>query len=188
MKSQQLEFLDKIRKGAKEISQYQIEYWQSFSNLATWQFWALAIMLILPLIALFMVINKRKVLLIGFFGLNYHVWFAYTNKIGVGLGLWEYPYHLIPSLPSFSLDASLVPVCFMLLYQWTLHRKKNIYVYSIFLSAIFAFIFKPIMGSFDFFRMFQGINYIHLFLFYMAFFVVSILITNLFVWLQRKER
>src|SRR5690625_1557519 len=119
MKSQQFEFLDLIRATTEEINQYQIEYWQSFSYFTTWQFWALVLMLILPLIVLFIAIDKSKILLLGFFGFNYHVWFSYTNSIGIGLGLWEYPYHLIPGLPSFSLDASFVPVSFMLLYQWT---------------------------------------------------------------------
>src|SRR5699024_6153519 len=79
--------------------------------------------------------DKSKALLLGFFGLNYHVWFSYTNSIGVGLGLWEYPYHVIPFLPSFSLDAALVPVCFMLLYQWTLNHNKNIYLYWFYVNC-----------------------------------------------------
>ncbi|MGM8365699.1 CBO0543 family protein [Virgibacillus sp. W0181] len=187
MKSQQFELLKVIRGEAEKLSEYQIEYWQSFSSITTWQFWALVLILILPLIVLFIIIDKSKILLLGFFGLNYHVWFSYTNSIGVGLGLWEYPYHLIPSLPSFSLDASLVPISFMLLYQWTLHHKKNIYLYSLFLSAIFAFILKPLLVNFHFFHMFSGVNYFHLFLFYMIFFIVSKLVTTLFVWLQKKK-
>ncbi|WP_240374050.1 CBO0543 family protein [Bacillus piscicola] len=188
MNSQQSELLDVIRAGAEKVSHYQLEYWQSFSNLTTWQYWLLVLMLVTPLIVLFIWIDKRKILLLGFFGLNYHVWFAYANKIGIGLGLWEYPYHLIPCLPSFSLDASLVPVCFMLLYQWTLHRKKNMYVYAVLLSAILAFIMKPLLVQLHLFHMFKGLNYVHLFLFYLAFFLVSKLITSLFVWLHEKEK
>src|SRR5690625_2534854 len=109
-----------------------------------------------------------------------------SNSIGVGLGLWEYPYHVIPFLPSFSLDAALVPVCFMLLYQWTLNHNKNIYLYSILFSYVFAFFLKLIMVIFHFIHMFNGINYFHFILFYMAYFIVSKLITNVFIWLQQK--
>lgn len=187
MKESQLELLKKIRSVTDELSQLKIEYWQSFSSLGTWQFWVQVFMIVIPLIVLFIFMDKNRVMLLGFFGLNYHVWFSYVNSIGISFSLWEYPYHIIPPLPSFSLDAALVPVCFMLLYQWTLNHQKNIYLYSTLLSATFAFVLKPIMVKLHLFHMFKGVNYIYLFLFYMLFFIVSKLITNFFIWLQPKE-
>lgn len=186
MGDKQKEYLNQIRSMAEELSQLQIEYWKLFSDLEHWQFWVVVMMLVVPLIVLFISINKDKTLLLGFFGLNYHIWFAYVNSIGINLGLWEYPYQILSFIPSFALDASLVPVSFMLLYQWTLNHKKNIYLYSILLSGFFAFILKPILVNFHFFHMFKGVNYFHLFLFYVLFFVVSKLITNLFLWLQKR--
>ncbi|WP_374121057.1 CBO0543 family protein [Neobacillus sp. PS2-9] len=50
----------------------------------------------------------------------------YINLLGVNRGLWSYPFQLIPTMPSFAFDSSFVPVTFMLVYQWTLHHKKNI--------------------------------------------------------------
>ncbi|WP_085994143.1 CBO0543 family protein [Oceanobacillus senegalensis] len=187
MKEKQVEYLNEIRSMAEELTQFQIEYWKAFSDFGIWQFWVVILMLIAPLIVLFLSIDKGKMLLLGFFGLNYHVWFAYVNAIGISLGLWEYPYQILPFLAGFALDASLIPVCYMLLYQWTLNHKKNIYLYAVLLSAILAFVLKPMMVNLHLFHMFKGINYIHLFLFYVAFFLVSKLITNLFVWLQQKE-
>lgn len=187
MKEKQTELLSQIRSIEEKLSHFQMEYWKSFSNFDTWQLWVVIIMLIAPIIVLFVSIDKRKMLLLGFFGLNYHVWFHYANAFGISLGLWEYPYQIVPFLPSFALDASLVPVCFMLLYQWTLNHNKNIYLYSVLLSAIFAFILKPIMVNLHFFHMFKGVNYVHLFLFYVAFFIVSKLITNLFLSIQQKK-
>src|SRR5699024_833657 len=186
MNDNQMELLKIIRSISRELSQYQIEYWHLYSYVGMWQFWVEVLMIIIPLIILFFSIDKSKALLLGFFGLNYHVWFSCSNSIGVGLGLWEYPYHLIPFLPSFSMDASLVSVCFLLLYQWKLNHNKNIYLYSILLSSMFVFVLKPIMVKFHFIHMFNGINYFHLILFYMAYFIVSKLITNVFIWLQQK--
>jgi hypothetical protein len=183
----QREYLDQIRAMVEDLSQLQIEYWHMFSDLGTWQFWVVLMTLILPLIVLFFSIDREKTLLLGFFGLNYHVWFAYVNTIGISMGLWEYPYQLLFFIPSFALDASLVPISFMLLYQWTLNHQKNKYLYSVLLSAIFAFVIKPIMVYFHFFYMFKGVNYFHLFLFYLAFFIVSKWITNLFLWLGKKS-
>ncbi|UCZ54958.1 hypothetical protein LGQ02_09515 [Bacillus shivajii] len=188
MMKKQFEALKQIKTMVEELSNTQIEYWQSFSNLSTWQFWGVVLMLIVPLIVFFTSIDRKNILLLGFFGFNYHVWFQYVNSVGIKLGLWEYPYQLVPFLPSFVLDASLVPISFMFLYQWTLKTNKNIYLYSLLLSAFFAFIMKPIMVNFHFFHMYKGINYFHLFLFYMLFFIVSKLITNLFLWMQKKEK
>ncbi|WP_100408399.1 CBO0543 family protein [Bacillus solitudinis] len=188
MIEKQTELLNQIRTLEVKVSQFELQYWRSFSDFGTWQFWVVLITVVAPLIVLFLSIDKRKILLLGFFGFNYHVWFHYANTAGIELGLWEYPYQIVPILPSFALDASLVPVCFMLLYQWSLNHKKNIYLYSVLLSAVFAFVLKPIMVNLHFFHMFKGINYIHLFLFYVAFFIVSKLITNLFLWLQKKEK
>jgi hypothetical protein len=187
MKEEQVELLNKIRDMLKETTQLQIEYWKLFSALNAWQFWLIVLMLVVPLIVLIFSIDRSKILLLGFFGLNYHVWFAYVNVIGINLGLWEYPYQIAPFLPSFALDASFVPVTFMLLYQWTLNHNKSIYLYSILLSILFAFVLKPIMVSLDLFQMYMGVNYFHLFLFYLVFFIVSKLITNLFLWLQQLQ-
>ncbi|MFB4166067.1 hypothetical protein ACE1TI_20300 [Alteribacillus sp. JSM 102045] len=188
MKEKQTEVLSQIRSMTEEITQLQIEYWTSFSDWEVWQFWVMLLTLIVPLIVLFVFIDKSKMLLIGFFGLNYHVWFQYLNSFGISYVLWEYPYQLVPFLPTFFLDASLAPISFMLLYQWTLNHNKNIYLYSILLSAFFAFVVKPIMVEFHFFHMFKEVNYFHLFLFYIALFIVSKLITNLFLWMQQNEQ
>ncbi len=87
---------------------------------------------------------------LGFFGINYHLWFQYVNSAGVSMGLWEYPYELTSFQPSFTLDGSIAPVAFMLVYQWTLNHGKNVFLYSLLLSALFGFVMKPMMAYFDF--------------------------------------
>lgn len=186
MNGQQSELLDKIRSMQEALTQEQVAYWMKFSDISTWQFWVDILTVFVPLIVLFILIDRSKALLLGFFGLNYHLWFHYVNSFGISYALWHYPYQILPFIPSFAIDAALIPICFMLLYQWTLKRDKNIYLYAILLSAFFAFVMKPIMVYFDFFQMFKGVNYFHLFLFYFGLFIVSKLITNVFIWLQNK--
>lgn len=183
----QQKFLEKIRFHNKDGTELQLEYWEMYSNLSTWQFWLEVTLLIAPLIVLIIFIDKKRIFQVGFFGLNYHVWFAYTNAIGIRMGLWEYPYLGIPFLPSFTLDASLVPVVCMLVYQWVLSRNKNIWLYGLLLSGVLAFAFKPVIVHFNFFRMHHGISFIHLFIFYCLFFLISLLITNFFLFLKRRN-
>lgn len=186
MNEQQMDLLQEIRAALTSVTQLQQDYWNTYSNMGTWQFWLVILMLLLPLIALFLYMDKRKALLLGFFGFNYHVAFHYTNAIGISLGLWEYPYPMLSFLPSFALDASLVPIVFMFLYQWTLNHGKNIYLWAAVLSGVFAFVMKPIMVWLHLFHMYEWVNYFGLFVFYYLFFLISKGVTSLFLWLQDK--
>jgi hypothetical protein len=118
----------------------------------------------------------------GFFGLNIHVWFQYIDTIGVTNGLWNYPYKVVPFLPvSVALDTAIVPVAFILVYQWTIKHDKNFYLYGTGLCMIFGFVFKPIFAALGLFEFYKGMNYFYLFLLYLLIMLISKLLTNLFV-------
>lgn len=189
MKTSQADELKQITELHEEVLNKTVHYWEVHSGFDTWQFWVLVAFIILPLVALFFLLDRRKALLIGFFGFNVHVWFHYIDLLYVHNGLIAYPYKLIPLLPtSISLDTSFVPVAFMLLYQWTLNHNKNFYLYAAGCSIFFAFLFKPAMVSFGFFRFYEGTNYLHLFAGYVTVLLVSKMITNLFVYfINQKE-
>jgi hypothetical protein len=143
------------------------------------------LLLLVPLIILYFVLNRKKALLLGFYGFNVHVWFTYIDAPGVSFGFWGYPYRAIPFFNySFSLDVALVPVVCILLYQWVLKNNKNYYLYFTLLSAFFAFIFKPLLVAFGLFEFSRGANYFHLFIGYMTIMLVSKWITNLFIKFQ----
>lgn len=138
MSEKQEELLLKIRSTAEDLTQLQIDYWKEFSTFDDIKFWIVILMLVIPVIVLFLTIDRSKMLLLGFYGLNYHVWFAYTNSAGIRMGLWEYPYEVLPILPSFALDASFVSIAYMLIYQWTLKYRKNLFILS-YSFSIFCF-------------------------------------------------
>lgn len=165
------------------------DYWQQYSNFGTWQFWLALAMAVLPLVLLYFVIDRRKAFHIGFFGFNVHVWFHYIDTYGVRNGLWDYPYQIIPvAAINFALDASLIPVLFMLLYQWTINHNKNYYVYLICLSIVLSFIFKPLLSALDFLELHKWANYFILFIGYIIIMLVSKWITNLFLYFERKSK
>ncbi|WRP07218.1 CBO0543 family protein [Rossellomorea aquimaris] len=175
----------------KEIQENQTEmwtsYWQQYSDFATWPFWVLAALFILPLIVLFFVLDKRKALLLGFYGYNVHVFFTYVDAIGANLVKWFYPYKIFPVLASsISLDVSLVPVAFMLMYQFTLNHHKNYYLFMFLLSAVFAFAFKPLLVAIGLFEMSEGTNYFTLFLCYVVVGLIAKWITDVFVYFEKK--
>jgi hypothetical protein len=145
-------------------------------------------MLIIPLVFVYFFIDKEKVFQIGFYGFNIHTWFTYSDAIAMRTAHVTYPYQAIPVLPvNFALDASLVPVSFMLLYQWCLNRKKNIFLYGVLLSAFFSFIFKPLLVSLDLMQLNKGMNYFFLFLNYLLILILAILITSVFNHIKSKR-
>jgi len=93
------------------------------------------------------------------------------------------------SIPaSFSLDASMIPIAFMLIYQWTLNRNKNYYLYAMGLCVIFTLLYRPSMATFGFFHATKGINFFYLFLGYMTIMLLSKWITDLFLHFQREPK
>ncbi|MGM0883263.1 MAG: CBO0543 family protein [Bacillota bacterium] len=187
MTQKQQDALEQLRHIKKSLSSESFDYWINFSNASTWQFWVNIALLVLPLITLYIFLDKRRALHIGFFGFNIHIWFTYIDQFGVLHGLWQYPYKVVPFMPfSFVLDVSLVPVVYMLVYQWTVNHQKNRYLYLILLSAVFAFIFKPILSWLDLFKLYEGVNFVTLFCGYLILMLVSIWITAFFLHLQRS--
>lgn len=184
MTNEQGKRLNEILNQQDQVVKMWAEYWKDFSTWETWHFWAIILMLIIPLIIVVFAIDKRKIFHIGFYGFNIHVWFFYADAIGMQTGSVVYPYQAIPIMPvNIALDASLIPVTFMLLYQWCLNHNKNVFLYGVILSAIFSFGFKPLLAVFDLIRL---DSYFILFLYYLLILVVSIVITKTFSYLQKK--
>lgn len=184
---EQLAALRKITLMTEQLSQLQMEFWQQYTHIDTWGFKVVLLMFIIPLVSLYFTIDRRNILLLGFYGLNIHVWFSYINIAGVRQGFFSYPFELIPFIPgNLALDAALIPVLFMLVYQWTINHGKNFYLYTFGLSLILSFVFKPILVSLELFILHKGTNYFHLFILYAIIFLFSKLITNLFLKMQRN--
>lgn len=191
VEKKQLETYEKIKSMQQHVNENLVDYWHSYSGLDTWQFWIILILFfLLPLVSVFFFIDGKNKLLIGFYGFNIHVWFGYIDRIGSENGYWGYPYKIFPFIPgNVSLDAALVPILFMYVYQWTLKTNKNFYIYSIGLSVFLSFVFKPIINMHELFKMHKGINFLHLFMFYCIIFIFSKIITNIFMKLPlRKEQ
>lgn len=177
----QAQHFEHIRQAKIEESETIYRYWLHYSNVDTWQFWLLIGLFVVPLVVLLWKIDRSKALLIGFFGLNVHVWFGYIDTFGVEHGMWGYPYKMIPFLPeSITLDTSLVPVSFMLLYQWCLNTRRNFYLFGVALCGAYSFILKPIMVQLDLFQMYRGMNFVYLFLLYGLVFGLSVGCTAIF--------
>jgi hypothetical protein len=187
MSSQHTEALNKLIKAQREGASNWLRYWQEYSAFDTWQFWFHVFMFIAPLVILYIAMDWKRALQLGFFGFNVHIWFGYFDDFGSTQALWTYPYKMIPFVAhSIGLDASLVPVLFILVYQWTIKHKKNYYLYTLLLSLFLSFILKPILVMHNLFKFNSWANYFHLFLSYIVIIVLSKVITDLFMRFQKN--
>jgi hypothetical protein len=189
MSDAQREALHKLIKQQQEGSHQWLKYWLEYSAFDTWQFWFHVVMFLSPLIILYFAMDWKRALRLGFYGFNVHVWFGYFDDFGSTQGLWTYPYKMIPFVAhSIGLDASLVPVSFILVYQWIIKHNKNYYLYTLLLSVFLSFILKPIFVMHNLFKFNAWANYFHLFLSYIVILALSKVITDIFLRLQKNAQ
>jgi hypothetical protein len=162
--NEQLDLFNKIYSMQQELTNYQTEYWKLYSSLNTWQFWFLIALIVLPLIALYILIDKDKIFLIGFYGLCVHMIISHFDKVAVRMGYWQYYHTVLPFLAfSLAFDIALVPAVLMLVYQWTLKHNKNFYIYSILAAFLLSIIWTPIFTSLGILQLYKGMNLIKIF-------------------------
>lgn len=187
MNEEQSRNFDNLKHSSENLGYDWIDYWQTYSNVDTWQFWINIAFLVSPLVVLFFKLDRKMAFHIGFFGYSSHVLSSYIDGYSTRFANWEYPYKVIPILPiSFGLDTSLIPVVYMLVYQWTLNQNKNFYIVITFVAALFSFVFKPILSTFNLFQLSEGTTYFHLFFWYLLGGVLSKWITNIFLKFEKN--
>lgn len=96
--------------------------------------------------------------------------------------LYRHNYFLIPFLPqALGITASLLPVSFMLVYQYCINQNKPFIIWTTGLSAIFAFCFAPIEMLLGLVTIFKGFNIVHIFFIDIAIAMIAYGMTNFFV-------
>lgn len=178
IKDKQLDFTDSL-----------VTYWREYSSFDTWQFWVCVAALVVPLIVLYFKIDRSKALLLGFYGYSVHIFFTYEDIFGANKTYWFYPYKILPVLSAnLSLDVSLIPVTYMLVYQWIIRKNKNYYLYMLALSAFFALVFKPFCEALGLFQLDRGSLFFHIFLAKFLVAVIAKKITDLFVYFEKNVK
>jgi hypothetical protein len=187
--SEQSNRLDELKQIQEQLSNQWIDYWKEYSSIDTWQFWVNVGMIITPLIILYFFIDRKRAFQLGFFGFNIHIWTVYIDAYATRHNYIEYPYKAIPFLPiNFGMDTTLVPVMFILLYQWILNHNKNFYLYTLLLILFVSFIFRPLTAAHHLLHLINGTNYLHIFFGYVIITIISICITNLFLYLHSHPK
>jgi hypothetical protein len=159
------EYWNDIYAKSKDLNSELISYWKQYSSIDSWQFWFVLILLVAPLILLYFTVDRKRVFEIFFYGYTVHVLWTYTDTLLGSTTLFVHEYFIIPLLPfALSLTSSVLPVGFLLVYQYCTNNQKNFYLYSTILSAIFAFGFATIEEQLGLIEFNNGMNTFYVFL------------------------
>jgi hypothetical protein len=171
------DYLEKVNRLEQEAHRIDTEGWLNY-ELFTWQWWILLAFLILPWILWAKIANPKKLLETVLFGTLVCILTVFLDVIGMKYKFWRYPYQLLPISPrAISFDMSMVPVAYMIIYQYFNTWKKFILALMI-MALLFAFIGEPFSVWADLVEYIRW-KYVYSFLFY--------IVTGIFVrWIVLK--
>lgn len=168
-----------LRKAQMELHRLTYEHWFHY-DLLTLDWWLLLIVMIVPWIIWWKLVKKEHLIEITLFGLFTSLASAILNTIGFSIGLWSYPNKLIPiNPPLFPADFTLLPVTYMLIYQYFKYWDR-FFIVSMIVFAVFAFLGEPFLESMNIYTKYHW-EYIYSFPIYVA-------MPMFFRWLVRKMK
>lgn len=163
------------------------QYWHQFSGIDTWYFWFNLVSVVVPLVVLYFVIDRKRLFEICFYGYTTHVLWSNIGSTLASGNYFVYTHSLTYLIPTgVNVAAILFPITFMLLYQFCTNKGKNFYLYSIIGALIFVYGFAYFCLAVDLLKMHKGMNLTYLFLIDIAVAFIAFWFTKLFIWFKDK--
>jgi hypothetical protein len=176
------EILQTIYDLKEKVSDLRVEHWFKYSNWETWYFWFNIMSIIIPLSILYFKIDRKRLFEICFFGFIVHVTWSNIDSILSSNNYLIHPHGFTHFFPiGITVTAVVIPVFFMLLYQYCTNRGKNFYLYTIILSALIAYGFGYWSKTVELLKMYKGMKLTHLFVIDITVAYVAYWVTKLFV-------
>ncbi|MBM7691471.1 hypothetical protein JOC77_000876 [Peribacillus deserti] len=181
------EYWEQINHKNAELNSLYSSYWNKFSDFGDWQFWVVIALMLLPLILLCIFVDRNRIFELFFFGYTVHVLWNYVDIALGRSGYLVHTYFLTHLLPNATnMTASVLPVCFLFLYQYCSKQNKNFYLFSLLLSAAFAFGYALLEESLGFTQYKKGMNQFYIFLIDIGIAYIAYWFTKLLVKVKSK--
>ena len=133
---------------------------------------------ILPWIIWWKIADKRRFKELLIYGLLWAIFAMVFDELGVSLRFWYYPKELFSMVsPLFPADLTIIPIAFMVIYQF-FPKRKHFFWGTTIASAVFSFIVQPL---FIYFHFFWSENWEHVYSF-----PLFILLAYFLRWIVRK--
>jgi hypothetical protein len=136
-----------ILEAQKYLQQLQYQHWLQY-ELFTYQWWSLLVVLIIPWVIWWKLVDKSKIAIILNLGFFMMIIITVMDWLGITMQLWIYPVKLLPIMPVIlPLNWGLLPVAHMLIFQYFPHWKYFLVV-QIIASILLAFVGEPFAECF----------------------------------------
>ncbi|AFC33323.1 hypothetical protein PM3016_6715 [Paenibacillus mucilaginosus 3016] len=137
MKDEELHKL--IDAAQEQLTELRLSHWTQH-EVFTPQWWFLLVLFLGSWLLWWRLLDKRRLYEIGFLGLFMAYLATLLDAAGSELQLWSYHYKLFPLYNRLlTADIALVPICYMLIYQWFPRWKPFLLAHAVLaLGASFA--------------------------------------------------
>lgn len=144
-----------LEKARVNISNQELYFWMNYS-LLSWQWWVLIIATILPWFIWYKIVDKFRFFEILTYGFYWMITSVLLDSLGTTLNLWSYPINLVflitPLIPA---DCAVIPVTYMILYQYT-KGWKTFFLGSLIISFVISFIIEPLFIYYDMLKFYDS--------------------------------
>jgi hypothetical protein len=109
----------------------------------SWEWWILVGFLVVPWVIWAKLVKRDLLLEALLYGSIICILTTLLDLIGLPFRFWDYPIEFIPIIPrAFPFDFSMIPVAYMLLYQY-FRTWKSFIIAQIIMALAYAFIGEP---------------------------------------------
>lgn len=120
-----------------------IEYWLN-EIVFTLNWWILLVVTVVLLIVWLIILDKTRIFEIVTYGLMVSAIGTLGDTLGLSLLLWEYPTHLLHTSEIIEIHNVLMPILYMIVYQY-FNTWKSFLIATAINASAFAFILEPLL-------------------------------------------
>ncbi|MDU1846358.1 hypothetical protein AB1L07_08470 [Niallia alba] len=173
------QFWNSINQKNDEIITLYANYRAEYSDITSWQFWMIIFTLILPLVILIFTVDRRRIFELFFYGYTVHIMSTYIDMVLGRKNLLIHNYFIFSALPNaINITASVIPVVYLLLYQYCTNKGKNFYLYSVITGLLLTYGLTTFNEAIGLVTLSNGMTKFYIFL-------LGIVVTYLAYWFTR---
>lgn len=136
------ENLKEIRLLEDKLYHLELNGWLK-NEFLTWEWWILVGFLVVPWVIWAKLVKRDIILEILLFGTIIIITTTLLDVVGLQYRFWDYPIAFLPIIPkAFPFDFSMIPVAYMLIYQY-FRTWKFFIIAQITMALTYAFIGEP---------------------------------------------
>lgn len=128
----------------EQLFKASMDHWIHHDFLS-WKWWLLVGLTVIPWILWWNLVDRRRRQPIFLFGCLMSMFAVILDNLGTDLLWWGYPDKFLPAIPPLmSADLTLIPVCYMVIYQ-LFPGFKSFLTATVLLGAVLAYIAEPLI-------------------------------------------